>query len=380
MEKSARRFLGSSPRRRGWIITGFAVVLVIVAITTGILLAPAGDASAAAQQFVSPAQDVAEVLGPSVVNIKVGDAQGYAAEGSGVIYRTDGMIITNNHVVTNEFTGQPVSAITVTLATGEQLKGTLVGHDPTSEIAVIKVSASDDLPAATFVTELPEVGQYAVAIGSPLGYDNSVTLGVVSGLGRQIEGVTGDEATALSNLIQTDAPISPGNSGGALADSNAQVIGINVAYEPPAQTGAVSIGFAIPAATATKVADQLIDTGSTSNSGTNGSGNNDGLAPQAYLGVGTIDVTPGLQQQYGFSQSSGALVAEVAPGSPAETAGLQQGDIIIEADGKDVTGTADLFAMDQSKKPGDQVQLTVDRDGQVGSMTVTLGERPANVQ
>jgi S1-C subfamily serine protease len=356
------------------------VVLVIVAITTGILLAPAGDASAAAQQFVSPAQDVAEVLGPSVVNIKVGDAQGYAAEGSGVIYRTDGMIITNNHVVTNEFTGQPVSAITVTLATGEQLKGTLVGHDPTSEIAVIKVSASDDLPAATFVTELPEVGQYAVAIGSPLGYDNSVTLGVVSGLGRQIEGVTGDEATALSNLIQTDAPISPGNSGGALADSNAQVIGINVAYEPPAQTGAVSIGFAIPAATATKVADQLIDTGSTSNSGTNGSGNNDGLAPQAYLGVGTIDVTPGLQQQYGFSQSSGALVAEVAPGSPAETAGLQQGDIIIEADGKDVTGTADLFAMDQSKKPGDQVQLTVDRDGQVGSMTVTLGERPANVQ
>jgi serine protease Do len=102
------------------------------------------------------------------------------------------------------------------------------------------------------------------------------------------------------------------------------------------------------------------------------------VAPQAYLGVGTIDVTPALQQQYGLSQSSGVLIAQVAQGSPAETAGLQQGDIIVQADGKAVTSTADLFAIDQNKKPGDQVQLTVDRGGQVGTVTVTLGERPAN--
>jgi S1-C subfamily serine protease len=324
---------------------------------------------------------VAKVLGPSVVNIKVGYGQQYLGEGSGVVYRADGMIITNNHVVTDQNTGQPVSAIKVTLATGEQLDGTLVGHDPSTEIAVIKVDAGHDLPAATFVKDLPAVGEYAIAIGSPLGYENSVTLGVVSGLGRQVEGATGDEATALSNLIQTDAPSSPGNSGGALADSNSQVIGINVAYEPPAQTGAVSIGFAIPAATATKVADQLINSGGVSNGGNNsGSGNNGSVAPQAYLGVGTIDVTPELQQQYGLSESWGVLIAEVAPGSPAEAAGLQQGDIIMKADGEDVTSTADLFALDQDKKPGDQVQLTVDRNGQVGTVTVTLGERPADAQ
>jgi S1-C subfamily serine protease len=382
MEKSGlRRIPGSIHLRTRWVVALFVVLLVFAAVTTGILINPAGQASAAAQATSSPAEDVAKVLGPSVVNLKVGDGQQYSAEGSGVIYRADGMIITNNHVVTSQYTGQPVSAVRVTLATGEQLDGTLVGHDPSTEIAVIKVNAGHDLPAATFVKDLPAVGEYAIAIGSPLGYENSVTLGVVSGLGRQVEGVTGDEATALSNLLQTDAPISPGNSGGALADSNGRVIGINVAYEPPAQTGAVSIGFAIPAATATRVADQLIDGGSANNGGSNNGGGNDGsVAPQSYMGVGTIDVTPQLQQQYGLTQSSGALIAEVAQGSPAEAAGLQQGDIIVGADGNEVTSTADLFAIDQNKRPGDQVQLTVDRGGQMGTVTVTLGERPASTQ
>jgi S1-C subfamily serine protease len=393
MEKSrARTFVGSLSRRTVWVIAVLAVVIVVSA-GAGILFdsaakaaTPAANlASTATQAASSPAESVAKILGPSVVNIKVGYGQQYSAEGSGVIYRADGMIITNNHVVTDESSGNTVSSIKVTLATGEQLDGTLVGHDPSTEIAVIKVNAGHDLPAATFVKDLPAVGAYAVAIGSPLGYENSVTLGIVSGLSRKIDGVTGTEGAALSNLIQTDAPISPGNSGGALANSAGEVIGINVAYEPPAQTGAVSIGFAIPAATATSVADQLISTGSANNSNnnggnSNGSGDNGNVVPQAYLGVGTIDVTPDLQQQYGLSQSSGALVAEVAQGSPAETAGLQQGDIIVKADGKDVTGTADLYKIDQTKKPGDQVQLTVDRNGQQGTVTVTLGERPANAQ
>ena len=258
-----------------------------------------------AQGEASPAQDVAKVLGPSVVNIKVTGTtvdngfgqfgfgqqqQQFAAEGSGVIYRSDGMIITNNHVVTDEYTGDPVSTIKVTLATGEQLDGTIVGTDPLTEIAVIKVKPTKDLPAAKFVGELPTVGEYAVAIGSPLGYENSVTLGIVSGLSRKIEGVTGTEGAALTNLIQTDAPISPGNSGGALANASGQVIGINVAYEPPNQTGAVSIGFAIPALTATSVADQLI---------------NSGKVVQGYLGVNLYPqaLTPDLQQQFGLSRS-----------------------------------------------------------------------------
>ena len=334
-----------------------------------------------AQGQGSPAEDVAKILGPSVVNIKVKWAsagsnfgfgqqqqqqqQQYAAEGSGVIYRSDGMIVTNNHVVTDQNTGDPVSAIKVTLATGEQLDATLIGRDPLTEIAVIKVTPNHDLPAAKFVGELPTVGEYAVAIGSPLGYENSVTLGVVSGLSRKIEGVTGSESAALSNLIQTDAPISPGNSGGALANASGQVIGITVAYEPPAQTGAVSIGFAVPAVTATSVADQIINTGKVA---------------QGYLGIGPLDVTPDLQQQYGLSRSTGVLIAEVAQGSPAAAAGLQQGDIIIKADGKDVTDSSSLYAIDRDKKPGDTVQLTIDRNGKEQTVTVTLGERPASVQ
>ena len=367
MEKtSTRRFLGSLPQRTRWVVALLAIVLVVVAVTGGVLLGSSGQAAAAAQASASPAQDVARVLGPSVVNIKVAwGQQQYSAEGSGVIYRADGMIITNNHVVTDESTGNAVSAIKVTLATGEQLDGTLVGRDATTEIAVIKVNAGRDLPAAKFAGQLPTVGEYAVAIGSPLGYDNSVTLGVVSGLSRQVEGATGAAALALSNLIQTDAPISPGNSGGALANANAEVIGINVAYEPPAETGAVSIGFAIPATTATSVAGQLI---------------NNGSVKQAYLGVGLVEVTPELQQQYGLSRSSGVLIAEVAQGSPAEAAGLRPGDIIIKADGQDVTNSSALYAVDRDKKPGDQVQLTIDRNGQEQTVTVTLAERPASAQ
>jgi len=324
----------------------------------------------------SPALSVAEVLGPSVVNIKVSDtismgggfgqqrSQPYAAEGSGVIYRSDGMIITNNHVVTNDYTGDPVATIQVTLATGEELDATLVGQDPLTDLAVIKVNADMELPVAQFVGEMPKVGEYAIAIGSPLGYENSVTLGIVSGLSREIEGLTGTESAAYTNLIQTDAPISPGNSGGALANASGQVIGINVAYEPPSQTGAVSIGFAIPAATATNVADQLI---------------NSGKVIQGYLGVSLYQyaLTPEIAQQYGLSRDSGVLIAEVVAGGPAEKAGLQQGDIVIKAGDQDVTDPTMFVAMIRDMKPGSTLDLTVDRNGQEMTFTVTIGERPS---
>jgi len=357
-----------------------AVTTAGTAATQATTAAPASSSTTlppASPGEASPAQSVATILGPSVVNIKVtgttsgnsggsgqpGQGQQYAAEGSGVIYRSDGMILTNNHVVSDEASGNPVSTIQVTFATGEILPATIVGRDPLSDLAVIKVQPKGDLPAAKFVGGLPKVGEYAVAIGSPLGYENSVTLGIVSGLSRQIEGVTGPESVALSNLIQTDAAISPGNSGGALANSKAEVIGINVAYEPPGQTGAVSIGFAIPSTTAVSVADQLISSGK---------------ATHAYMGVGTRSITPELKQQYGLSRSSGLLVAQVAPGSPAEAAGLQQGDIIVKVDGQDVTDPAALATTVRGMKPGDQVHLTIDRNGQEQTVTVTLAERPAN--
>lgn len=327
----------------------------------------AGTTMAAGDGMASPAQSVATKLGPSVVNIAVrgtvqglfGQQQSYSGEGSGVIYTSDGKIITNNHVVTDDY-GGVVRDLEVTLATGQKLAAGVIGRDALTDLAVIKVNASMNLPAATFRNDQPSVGEYAVAIGSPLGYENSVTLGVVSGLARSIEGVSGPEGVALNNLIQTDAPISPGNSGGALANADGEVIGINVAYLP-AQTGAVNIGFAIPSVVATQVADEIIKTGK---------------ATHSYLGVGPQTVTTELQRRFGLSRSSGVLVAEVTLNGPADKAGIKRGDIIFKIGDREMVTSSDLLVAIRDKKPGDRVQVTLDRDGQTSTVTVTLQERP----
>ncbi|MBN1321207.1 MAG: trypsin-like peptidase domain-containing protein [Thermoleophilia bacterium] len=319
--------------------------------------------------LASPAQTAGTILGPSVVNIKVTGtssqgpfgSQQFEAEGSGVIYTADGMVITNNHVVTDNY-GDLVDQIELTLTTGEKLSATVIGTDPLTDLAVVKVNAGFALPVATFVTEQPKVGEYAVAIGSPLGYENSVTLGIVSGLDRSIEGVYGTEGIALNNLIQTDAPISPGNSGGALANASGQVIGINVAYESPT-SGAVNIGFAIPSAVVTKVADEIISTG---------------RATHAYMGVGTRTVTSDLQRQFDLSRSSGILVAQVTPGGPAAKAGIQQGDIILKIDDDNMVESSDLLVAIRDRKPGDTVEVKLDRNGQEMVVTATLEERPVD--
>jgi S1-C subfamily serine protease len=192
-----------------------------------------------------------------------------------------------------------------------------------------------------------------------------VTLGIVSGLSRKIEGLSGATGAAYTNLIQTDAPISPGNSGGALANASGQVIGINVAYEPPSQTGAVSIGFAIPATTVVHVADQIINTGKVT---------------QGYLGIYFYQdgIDAQVQQQFGLSRDSGVLVTEVAANGPAAQAGVQQGDIIFKVNGQDVTDPGGLTAIVRDTKPGDQIVLTIDRNGKQMDITVTAGERPAS--
>ncbi len=336
-------------------------------------LTSSGDSLGSGDAMVSPAAFVADKLGPSVVNIAVSGTvqvsspfgrqeQQYSGEGSGVIYTADGKIITNNHVVTDELR-EPVDNLEVTLATGEKLPAAIIGTDRLTDLAVIQVQADFDLPAATFRNEEPTVGEYAVALGSPLGYDNSVTLGVVSGLDRSIDGVYGDEGVALSSLIQTDAPISPGNSGGALANAAGEVIGINVAYLP-AVTGAVNIGFAIPAGVVTQVADQIISTG---------------RAAHSYIGVGTRTVTSQLQQQFGLSRASGVFVAEVTAGGPAAKAGIQQGDIIFKVDDEDMVESSDLLMAVRDKQPGEEVQVMVDREGRELTITVTLEERPTDL-
>jgi serine protease Do len=322
--------------RSGKRIAALAAVLAAVVLAGCSQRQPAsqensGDDSAAVSSQIShqvssrsssdvPADEpvalVASEVGPSVVQVNVravqrtpfGTQKGEGI-GSGVIYRPDGYIITNNHVV------EDATGVNVAFADGTTERASVVGTDPNTEIAVLKVNR-DDLPAASFNENTPIVGQLAVAIGSPSGFESTVTSGIVSGVGREFppELTRGSSAArALVDLIQTDAAISPGNSGGALADRDGRIIGINVAYLPPAETGAENLGFAIPSDTAVSVADQLIDTGEVST---------------AYLGVVTTDLSPEEASNFDLPVDSGALVEQVVQGSAAADAGVRRGDII----------------------------------------------------
>lgn len=324
--------------------------------------------------LLSPAAEVARLLGPSVVNIRGTSSQnipGYFQipgqqqyttewEGSGVIYSADGMIITNNHVVTGS-TGSAADELVVTLATGEELQATVVGTDPLTDLAVIKVDAGLSLPAATFSTDLPVLGEYVVALGSPDGFENSVNLGIVSGLDRTVEVQDGSSYTLYTDLIQTDAGISSGNSGGALANVRGEVVGIPSVAVQSVQVE--NIGFAIPSALVVKIADEIIAVGK---------------ATHAYIGISTRTVNESLQQQFALSRSSGILVASLVTDGPAIKAGIQQGDIIVMVDDAEMIESNDLLAAIRDKSPGDKVAVTIDRDGETMVLTVTLEERPAN--
>ena len=310
-----------------------------------------------------PVALAASEVGPSVVQVNVravqetpfGTQRGEGI-GSGVIYRPDGYIITNNHVVAD------ATGVNVAFADGTTERASVVGTDPNTEIAVLKVDRGD-LPAARFDENTPIVGQLAVAIGSPSGFESTVTSGIVSAVGREFppELTRGSsEANALVDLIQTDAAISPGNSGGALADRDGLIIGINVAYLPPAQTGAENLGFAIPSDTAVSVADQLIATGKVST---------------AYLGVLTTDLSPEDATKFELPVDSGALVEQVVPGSAAADAGVRKGDIITALGDARVERYGDLLGALRDHAPGDTVTLTVFRDGEETKREVTLGEK-----
>jgi serine protease Do len=311
-----------------------------------------------------PVARVASQVGPSVVQVNVDISQNtpfgtqkQEGLGSGVIYRKDGYIVTNNHVVEN------ASDVNVAFADGTTEPAQVVGRDPDTEIAVIRVDRND-LPAASFSkTEDLVAGQLAVAIGSPSGFESTVTSGVISGIGREFppELTGGQIDRALVDLIQTDAAISPGNSGGALANRDGEIIGINVAYLPPSETGAVNIGFAIPSDTAVSAADQLIETGEVSS---------------AYLGVGTTDLSPEDAERFGLPVQSGAIVESVEPGSGADVAGMRRGDIVVGLGDEPVENTGDLIGALRDYQPGDTVKFTIVRNGEKQTFSATLGERP----
>jgi len=308
-----------------------------------------------------PVAQVAAQVEPSVVQVNVraiqrtpfGVQEG-GGLGSGVIYRRDGYVITNNHVV------EGADSVNVAFADGTTAAGQVIGTDPGTDLAVVEIER-EGLPAAAFQEEVPTVGQLAVAIGSPSGFQSTVTAGVFSGLGREVPArlTGGRQETALVDLIQTDAAISPGSSGGALANGSGEVVGINVAYLPPGQTGAVGIGFAIPADTATEVADGLIEEGEVS---------------RPYLGVSLTDLTPQVAERFGVE--SGALVTGVDPNGPAAGTGIEPSAVITAIDGEEVETTGDLLSALRGRSPGETVELTVEGDGETREVSVELGERP----
>ena len=311
-----------------------SVVSVPIGATGEPISPPAGGSIAA----------VAAALQPSVVQVNVA-GNGAAGTGSGFIIREDGYILTNNHVTANG------SDITVTFTDGRTSSARLIGDNPGYDLAVIKVDETD-LPAVTLGSSgALQVGDTAIALGSPLGLQGTVTSGIVSALNRPVT-AGGQGELAFINAIQTDAAINPGNSGGPLVDGNGAVIGINSAIASlgvgqGGQPGSIGLGFAIPIDTASRIASEIIATGTSE--------------------------TPiiGVSLDRGFS-GPGARVAGVTDGGPAAAAGLGEGDVITQLNGALVVNSTDLIVDVRSLAPDQQVTLTVESDGQVREVTLVL--------
>ncbi|MBF6075827.1 trypsin-like peptidase domain-containing protein [Nocardia beijingensis] len=334
---------------------------------TNALDAPKPNVSNAVNAPAGSTQAVAQKVLPSVVMIKVASSKA-EGEGSGVILSSDGLILTNNHVAAG---GGPSAKMEVVFSDGSSAPATLVGADPVSDLAVIKVSGKTGLtPIELGSSGNLQVGQPVVAIGSPLGLAGTVTTGIVSALNRPVV-TTGDgsEAAAVSPVIdavQTDAAINPGNSGGALVDGSGKLIGINTAIATlgPAemaggQTGSIGLGFAIPVDQARRVADELIKTGK---------------ATYAQVGI-TVS-----RQQDPTQQVSGAKVRDVTPDGPAARAGIPPGAVVTKLDDRPIDSGNALVAAVRSHQPGDKVKVTYtdDQGNNAKTVEVTLSGAPAD--
>jgi serine protease Do len=270
--------------------------------------------------------------------------------GSGVVMTPDGYIVTNNHVVDG------ASNVTVTLSDKREFKAKVVGTDPKSDIAVVKIDATN-LPSITIAdSSKVQVGDYALAVGDPFGVGQTVTMGIVSATGRSHLGIEDYE-----DFIQTDAPINPGNSGGALVNDRGELIGINTAIIAHGSEGNQGIGFAIPANMARNVMEQIVE---------------DGKVTRAYLGIVPQDVTPEIAKQFGEKEARGALVADVSAGGPAQKSGLERGDIIVDVNGKPVADSNDLRMRISMMPPDSDVKLKVHRNGSEREIAVKLSTMP----
>ncbi|MFC5457443.1 DegQ family serine endoprotease [Prosthecobacter fluviatilis] len=270
--------------------------------------------------------------------------------GSGIIVSKDGYILTNNHVVEN------ASTIKVSMTDGREFSGKVVGRDPKTDVAVVKIEAKD-LPAITFAdSDKIEVGETVLAVGHPFGIGQTVTTGIISAKGRATLGLD------YEDFIQTDAAINPGNSGGALVDVDGRLIGMNTAILSRSG-GNQGIGFAVPTNLARWVMESLVNTG---------------RVDRGFLGVNIQDLTPQLAQQFKMDGAKGALVSAVNPGSPADKAGVKSGDVITEFNGKTVKDSRHLKLQVGSTTPGAAVPMNVLRDGKTVNLTVTVKELPGD--
>ena len=280
------------------------------------------------------------------------DSLQQASLGSGVVISKDGYIITNNHVV------EGADALKATI-NGQEYDAQLVGSDASSDIAVIKVDASDLTPIEIGSSSDLQVGEWVMSLGSPFGLENSVSEGIVSALQRSttMQDETTGETVIYPNMIQTDATINPGNSGGALVDADGKLVGINSMIQS-ASGSSSGVGFAIPVDYAMSLAQQIIE----------------GKTPtHAQLGVSMAQIDEQMARYYGLPTDAGVYVASVYEGTGAADGGLQRGDIITSFDGKSVASPSDLQLMVREKNPGDTVDVVVNRDGQEQTLSVTLG-------
>jgi len=312
---------------------------------------------------------VAKAVSPSVVSIDVTTQQGSGA-GSGVILDDSGHVLTNNHVV-GDATGK--GAIAVTLADGRTYEATIVGTDPSTDLAVIKLASapSDLTPISLGDSAVLKVGDPVMAVGNPLGLSGTVTTGIVSALNRPVStseaspspSGSASSDTVVTNAIQTSAAINPGNSGGALVNAKGELVGINSAIASlgaaqGTQGGNIGIGFAIPVKEAKSISQQLIKTGQ---------------AEHAFLGVSAKDATV----KDGSAERAGAQVADVTGGTPAAEAGIKTGDVVIAVNGQPVDSSEALVAQIRAMTAGEKATVTVIRDGARQDVQVTLAVKPA---
>ena len=363
-------------------ITLFLLTVMLLAGSTHVALADANNDTASLTSSSKAFTSIVKKVAPAVVHIRVeknvsssGDINDLSnnpffrqffgpqfrqqprqykeqAQGSGFIISKDGYILTNNQVVAD------TSKITVILSNKQELKAKLIGADPETDIALIKIDDGDNLPVVTFGdSDALEVGEWAIAIGNPFGLSQTVTVGVISAKGRDRVGINDYE-----NFIQTDAAINPGNSGGPLLNIRGEVIGINSALYTNSG-GYMGIGFAIPINMVKSIETQLKD---------------HGKVTRGWIGVAIQDVNENLAKSFNLPKAEGILVSEVEAGSPAEAAGLQRGDVILRLDNRVLENVNDLRNSVAMLTPKSKAVLQIVRDGKNKEVEITIGEQPAN--